>query len=75
MKIRSWKPPEENHLGSYEIFHQDGEYIATALNKTDADLIAAAPDLLEALKNLHAFNSVKNLTRAYEVIAKAEGKS
>lgn len=60
-----------------EIIWQDGAYDTPTISKADALLIAAAPDLLEALqpmvKGLHwiTYDDVK---RARAAIAKATGE-
>ena len=55
----------------------DGRNVAVAYDARDTDLIASAPELLEALRNLSdATNDTWRVMkqRADAVIAKAEGK-
>ena len=91
------KAPEESYFEDVNILREDGLAVAVAVHngnidpatvKANAHLIAAAPDLLEALKealdllrkeapgtplNNHRFDAIG--IRAYAAIAKAEGRS
>jgi hypothetical protein len=66
----------------YEVYNVN-THIASSLREADARLIAAAPDLLEALRNLLKHPALTGLVRgelaervnqAHAAIAKAEGK-
>ena len=81
-----------DHLGdpAYAVRAADGDFIAVGMVKADADLFAAAPDLLSALnallvqvKETSAWDDAENgedyaltsaVVEAEKAIAKAEGK-
>ena len=74
--VSSWNDYMVEGPNGEEIIWQDGNYGTPTISKADAYLIAAAPDLLEALQNLenddesipkHAWDMVQN------AIAKATG--
>jgi hypothetical protein len=72
-----WRVPRSIGPASTDHNHWAGRYIT--VDEADASLIAAAPDLLEALKSTRAFvNSVAPHGGLFErinaAIAKAEGK-
>lgn len=65
-----------------EIIWQDGPHETPTINKANACLIAAAPDLLEALENLADYideragdNECRPLENARAAIAKAKGEA
>jgi len=58
----------------WRVSHQ-GRWTATAYTKPDARLIAAAPDLLAALKLVEPYVSLDHLGQVHAAIAKAEGTS
>jgi hypothetical protein len=72
-----WRVPRSIGPASTDHCHWAGRYIT--VDEADANLIAAAPDLLEALKSTRAFvNSVAPHGGLFErinaAIARAEGK-
>lgn len=74
-----WNNPALVHL---EVtYGTDGECVCdTVYRREDADLIAAAPELLEALETLVVFTTptkrnVTALNKAYAAIAKATGET
>jgi hypothetical protein len=64
----------------FEVRDDDGEYVASVADEADADLIAAAPDLLAALEDIARGDYSDPLCmqtpeqRAREAIAKARGE-
>ena len=74
-----YAPKSSNHQGTI-VSEGDGRTVAVAYDKADAPLLAAAPDLFEALRDLHAaceFWEDQNdsvLRNAVEAIAKARGE-
>lgn len=86
MKNQHTPGPWENHCGevttpqingrSYRRIAAVQDYGLGGLPEVDeanAHLISAAPDLLEALKELVDLNVARNMNRAKAAIAKAEG--
>lgn len=61
---------------NYQVVGTEGMYDDIETDFANAHLIAAAPDLLEALKNLLADNLMEtpSTIAAYAAIAKAEGR-
>lgn len=62
-----------------EIIWQDGPYQTPTINKANACLIAAAPDLLEALEAIVGNSSIQRVSdelhaKARAAIAKAKGE-
>ena len=62
-----------------EIIWQDGPYQTPVINKANACLIAAAPDLLEALEAIVGDSSIQRVSddlhaKARAAIAKAKGE-
>lgn len=63
-----------------EIIWQDGPYQTPTINKANACLIAAAPDLLEALEAIVGDSSIQRVSdelhaKARAAIAKAQGEA
>lgn len=79
-----YERPEPVGNAKYEIHYgSDTECVAEIVHeKTDADLMAASPELLDAIKDLMSFEMYQNPTgelgsywaRAKKAIDKAEGK-
>ena len=63
------------NCGGYSLSQHETETLAE--NKTNAHLIASAPDIYEALKeiiNSETITSKDNFNKALKALAKAEGK-
>jgi len=80
--IRHLCPVDADDLSILTIVHQDETPFAAVYNEDDARLIAAAPELLEALQTIMAIDAHCSLTeceadaiksRARAAIAKATG--
>lgn len=78
-----WKVGSKLDMSGWVIYHHgDKDNIASNVRAQDAYLLAAAPDLLEALKSLMADEGYSAALPAYDTrakramaaIAKAEGK-
>jgi hypothetical protein len=68
--------PFEGQPRGYEITDDDGALVAECWHRAVADLMAASPELLEALKDVvenAASDSIAMWRRARAAIAKAEG--
>ena len=75
-----WKVVSNPDTGFWEV-HDSAGFLCKLESESTAQLIAAAPDLLEALRGFHPsqIKTPGELTRAWEVaraaIAKAEGRA
>lgn len=72
-----WKVDEDGHIeahGGIVCMLIDTDY-TIAQDKQNAALIAAAPDLLEALRGILKIRSGRTVKAARAAIAKAEGTS
>lgn len=72
-----WEVANESYTGDLFIKTAEGKYIALA-NMVDAQLIAAAPDMYEALKAIRAGKgeiSDNAWLKTISALSKAEGKS
>jgi len=77
---QSWYAPKSsNHQGTI-VNEGDGRTVAVAYDKADAPLIAAAPELLEALQTILSYHDKDEiddnwqLKEASAAIAKARGE-
>lgn len=80
--VDSWNDHMVEGQNGEEIIWQDGPHETPTINKANACLIAAAPDLLEALENLADYideragdNECRPLENARAAIAKAKGEA
>ena len=62
-------------MGADDVEYYGGHLICESVNEANARLIAAAPDLLEALKTIVSHCDKYSLEKARAAIAKAEGKA
>ena len=80
--VDSWNDYMVESQNGEEIIWQDGPHNTPTINEANARLIAAAPDLLEALENLADYideragdNECRPLENARAAIAKAKGEA
>jgi hypothetical protein len=72
-----WSLHTDTNIRQGQLVRGDGTRLVTAYiaNPHDARLIAAAPELLEALIALYDFRTTVNMERARAAIAKATGSA
>jgi gentisate 1,2-dioxygenase len=79
--VDAWNDHMVEGQNGEEIIWQDGPHGTPTINEANARLIAAAPDLLEALENLADYvderagdNECRPIENARAAIAKAKGE-